>query len=267
MKKSKKSIARILEMPLADLGIRYLTNWTTRYQRAREPLVAHIRRQKPGISDEELEAELKRDYAHIIKSENPQTVGQLIERHRYRFTGRWIENGERKTLGIGPHAVAAIKEKIIQLGLTPADWPALLGDNLIEGLPKELVGAIPLTAIMQPVVEKFHFPLFIGADGSRDIYSYTISDLLKVDIANILAEPIDYKDERTLFAVHHRIRLTNTYTKLAAKGFTPNDGVFMEWNPAGRVLAKAENRLARYNLPEEWRKVFAQILIKERLIA
>ena len=155
MKKMQKSA--ILALQLSSFNIPVLTNWVTRPGRHLEEILNHIRSRKDILS-ENLESVLQECRAAFQKEidAQPKTVGELIATNMYRFEDGAVKGYDAKLAKsyvdrfeawnllsyggakIGKKSIAEIKQKLIDLGLTPDDWPALVPhDQILARLSKQ----------------------------------------------------------------------------------------------------------------------------------
>ena len=253
----------ILGLLLISFRIRPITLWVTR------PLkryVASLKRRTKG-----LEGDLRQEEAKKVHDEHreeitdqPMTVGQLIRKYPYRFPGS-KHSGKRVSLGDAP--VAKLKRKLLEMGLTPDDWPALVPhDEILKHLSKRHIVTLPVREVfVSPSRYRNSIDRYLGCN-QDEVATKTIGDLIKIDPLNP-PNVVDssYDNGMTYFRSHKR-KFIALRQVLIAKGFTPRDGALFKWNPTIPALTKARKILRYYNLsPSESRK-FAKIGVAERWV-
>lgn len=256
MKKVNKS--KILKMKLSSFGIKPLTNWVTREERRMESSLEFIRRLNKGLPEEEIEKtlQLQRDGYQKRIAEQPMTVGDLVRKFHYRFNPNSM-----KGRGLGIEPIEMLKVKLLDLGLTENDWPALLAhDQLLTYLSKRKIKELPLIEVFTHInFEYGPIYAYLGC-GLKEAREKTIHDFLAIN-------PLDVKDNEGLrFLTSHTAQLVALRQKLVTKGFTTRDGAFFKWDPEQKSLAKALERLRKYDLPAEAQLQFARIVVAERWV-
>ncbi len=247
----------LLCMELSSFGIKPLTNWVARQEMEWHRDAAGIREKMVGKPIEEMENAIRAQSDKQI-----QTVSCLIRNYPYRFQHKWYVNHNRFLLGLGRKPIAELKNKLVNLGLTPDDWPALVDhDELLEKLSKK-------TILTLPFLEVFHqgnasgciIKDYFGCEEEDQMNSKTVKDFISID-------PLAQKEDIVRSFIERREQqFVAIRQKLVAKGFTTRDGVFFEWNPEKKSLAKAMERLEKYLLSTKDRERFARILVAERLV-
>lgn len=151
----------ILDLPLESFGIRLLSLWINRPEKWSA--------RRLGSESEETKSK-------------PKTVRELIRRYPYRFSSR---HGSSYQTGLGSEPISELKKKLIELGLTPDDWPALVPNhkNLVDYLSMESIEALPLLEVF--TLKNHHGSLY-GLSRylnckEEEVRSITIRDFLKVN--------------------------------------------------------------------------------------
>jgi hypothetical protein len=232
--RTKKSI---LMMPLESFGIKPLTNWVKRGQRR--------------LSESE-----KPDGIPL----QPQTVAELIHKYPYRFPPMKMKWGYHnvRNIGLGMESITELKQKILALGLTPDDWPALVRhDEFLTYLSKATIMKLP---VMEVIIGRYlRLQVYMNCT-EEEFHTKSFKDFLRID--PLATESFRYGNDicsikRQLVAIRQ---------KLVAKGFTTRDGAFFKWNPEQSSLAKALEKVQKYDLPHESYMQFARIAVAERWV-
>lgn len=234
----------ILDLPLESFGIRLLSLWINRPEKWSA--------RRLGSESEETKSK-------------PKTVRELIRRYPYRFSSR---HGSSYQTGLGSEPISELKKKLIELGLTPDDWPALVPNhkNLVDYLSMESIEALPLLEVF--TLKNHHGSLY-GLSRylnckEEEVRSITIRDFLKVnpyhlsDEVNGISGVDFFKDhKRFLFVLNQKLR---------ERGFTRKDGAFFMWNPVAHAHKKACAILAKHKLSKQQVRRFAEIVVAERWV-
>ncbi len=262
MKKMHKSA--ILALPLVSFNIPALTNWVTRPERKMKESLKNAREHFSGeILEKEL-AERKASHQKTVDAQ-PRTVGELIKAYTYRYVHARTHT-DYGVNGLGKESIAKLKQKLVELGLTPDDWPALVPhDEILVHLSKTAILMVPAKEIF-PTLEEYERQGYTRCVGWTDeeAGTKTVRDLIQFDPLNISEEapninPRRWFESRKRFFIALR-------QQLVKKGFSSKDGKFFNWNPTIPALKKAQAMLRKHDLtPSEVRK-FAKVLVAERLI-
>ena len=286
MKKMHKSA--ILALPLVSFNIPALTNWVKRPERHMEDMLKLIRSRK-DIPSENLENELQECRVAFQKEidAQPKTVGDLIKTNTYRFADGEVNGYDAKLVKsyvdrfeawhihcggakIGKKTIADIKQKLIDLGLTPDDWPALVPhDQILERLSKQGILKVLAKEIF-PTLERFELKAYIITAGwtEEEGQTKTVRDLIQFDPSKLPDEQTghtSYVNRQRFFFERKRffVRLRH---ELVKKGLGVKDGKFFTWDPNPGSLSEAMQVLKKHKLnPSEIRK-FAKIVVAERWV-
>ena len=259
MKKVSKAV--ILAMPLSDFGIKPLTNWVKRRSEQLQHELQYweekCKNPSPGDEREKPQERLEK----CKKKSNVQTVGDLIRVYPYRFVMKWYQNDHLQLVGLGSESIAQLKKKLVDLGLTPDDWPALVKHGeLLKYLSKN-------TILKLPFLEVFYM---MGGGYGRSVEYYfgcKREELPSKTVADFIAiNPMKLDADATFFLKRRKCSFIAIRQKLAAKGFTTRDGAFMKWDPDKNSFEKAMKVLGKHNLNEAESKLFAKIIVAERWV-
>lgn len=268
--KRKLSKSALLALPLSSFNIQPLTLWVTRPERMMEQSLVNARKQLSGDALEKELAELRVTHQKYIDAQ-PKTVGELIKAYPYRYVHHRSQGQDYGVNGLGKEPIAALKQKLRELGLTPDDWPALVPhDELLAHLSKKAILLVPVQEIL-PMPDEYHLRafsrLFGWADENGEIRkseTKTVRDLIQFDPLN-LTNDAPFISQRSFFESRRRFFIA-LQQALVKKGFTARDGKFFNWNPIAPAFKKAQAVLRKHNLtPSELRK-FAGIVVAERWI-
>lgn len=247
-------------MPLSDFGIKPLTNWVKRGSKQLRRELEYWEERCKNPSPEDARDKPQERLEECRKKSNVQTVGDLIRVYPYRFVMKWRENYHRQLVGLGDESIAQLKSKLVELGLTPDDWPALVRhDELLKHLSKN-------TILKLPFLEVFYMDEGYGRSvqyyfgcKQEELSSRTVADFIAID-------PMKLDEDAMFFLKRRKCRLIAIRQQLAAKGFTTRDGAFMKWDPDKNSLEKAMKVLEKYDLNEAGRRLFAKIIVAERWV-
>lgn len=255
MKKNQK--VTILAIDLTSFGIKPLNNWIRREEKKR---LSEIEMVKDKIMEDQHVSWKNRLEELTVKE--VRTVGGLIRAYPYRFTHKWRINRYKHLLGLGRPYVAQLKVKLVGLGLTPDDWPALAEHyELLEKLSKKVILQLPLTEVFAGnTFDGQHLAAYLRCL-LGELHMKTVKDFIIIDPNEPAINPYA---SRFVWS-HHRI-LVALRQKLATKGFTARDGAFLKWNPDVDSTAKAMKRLEKYKLTPAVRKTIAKIAVAERWV-
>lgn len=244
----------ILNLHLEDLGIRSVTNWVKRCEKAWEAeyrLLCEKMQDKPAKEFLSASTELVR--RRIV------TVACLVRVFPYRFDSYWVDaRGKKMSTGLGPKPTAELKKTLLKLGLTPDEWPALADREFFIHLSR-------WTLLTVPIVELFRW---IRPHEMASYLKCKVEDLGDKTLKEFLAiNPLTLEGGRKKFFNQHQRQLVTVRQNLIAKGFSTRDGVFFKWNPERDSLRKARKILQAYGefFPAELETV-AQILVAERFV-
>ena len=262
--KKKISKGAILEIPLINFNIRPINLWVNRPgRRYSEDL---IKRTRELTGEALLEATRQVDDDHRERMQKqPMTVGQLIKRYKYRFPGsKHAPHGRLVSLGDEP--ASELKEKLIELGLTPDDWQALAPhDELLAHLSKPVIIDVPVKEIFTDRSNTSNECHQYLQCTKEEVVAKTIRDLIQINPVVVLTENDSYDSRRRFFTEHKRLFVA-LRQQLIKKGFGVKDGQFFAWNPEDVSLVKAREVLKKHKLsPSEVRK-FAKIVVAERWV-
>ena len=259
-----------MELPLSTFKIQSLNWWLTRPERQLNSAISALRNHYSGEELQHRVDKLKEETRDAIAS-RPVTVGQLIATHPFRFNPcRYNTHPEQGVAGLGRRSINQLKSKLLSLGLTADDWPALAPHNeLLIHLPKQRLLTLPVIEILpMDYRSRQQFMTFFGwgdDETSREaaLKLKTVSDLIQLDPTS-LSE--GWGAHSTDFFRSHRCFFYSLWQKLRKKGFSSDDGKFLSWNPEHKSYAKAYTMLKRYNLTPKEIKRFASIIVAERLM-
>lgn len=261
----KKKLAKevILGMALVDFNIRPLTLWVTRprrqYAKKMDLRTRDVHRNRL-VGDELVKAarEADIDIQKEIKDQ-PETVGQLVKRYYYLFPGQ----KRCRVVNLGDKPISALKKKLVELGLTPDDWPALAPhDELLVHLSKPAILQVPVNEIITDVGRARDFVHEYLGCSKEEVATKTIRDLIQV---NPLTVSYQYGFPGRFFKEHKRwfVFLRQLLVK---KGLSVEDGQLFAWNPEKVSLEKARNALKKHKLKPSELQRFARIAVTERWV-
>lgn len=261
MKRMSKSA--ILEMPLVSFNIRPLTLWVTRPEREMEKQLKATCKCSSDPAVVESELAITRVKCMEEVNSQPKTVGDLIKKYKYRFVGRLRFPGMNwYRVRIGNKPINELKKKLIELGLTPDDWPALVPNHayLIDHLSKGSIKNLPISEVLDK-------PTFETIAGYLDCqyeerHTKTVGDLIQI---NPLSINEDCRSQKRFFKRHERFFFA-LRQKLHRKGFSTRDGAFFKWNPVPNTYKKVCEILRAHKLPKDDVRRFANIVIAERWV-
>jgi hypothetical protein len=260
--KRKMTKSKILALPLESFDIRALTLWVTRPQRELEKnLDFHVR--LPGESNDQ-KAKARAAFFEGVALAQPKTVQQLMTAYPYRLVEGEVKGCGDNSLGKAP--IAELKNRLIELGLTPSDWPALAPHNDLVGyLPKEALLKLPVTVI-QPSLGNGddYLHSYLGCS-EEQVKSKTIRDLLQIDPTTIV-KPVNRFDSAGRFFLKHTRYFVFLRQELVKKGFGKKDGDFFKWNPVRDSMNKAKKVLQKHGLTPRQLALFARIAVIERWV-
>lgn len=254
----------IRAMPLASFNIRPLTLWVNRPQKNWDDVQKKYRSQ---FSGEELEKALQDVRVGHEKEINgqPTNVGELIRTYRYRFPlSKYMDR--YYCIGLGKEPINKLKKKLVELGLTPDDWPALVPhDDLLEHLSKSMIITLPVREIFPAGRRCDYLHYYLGCT-QEEVEKKTVWDLIQVNPLDLQkTSGGDHLSSAVSFFRDHKRQFVAIRQQLAKKGFL-KDGPFFKWNPVAPAFKKAQNILRSYDLtPPEIRK-FAKIVVAERWV-
>jgi hypothetical protein len=237
MKKKTISRDKILSMHLLDFNIRPVDLWTYRQGDAL------------GI----------------------RTIRDLVKRYPYVFQGGLL--GGR----LGEKPIEQLKKKLLDLGLTPNDWPALVSRNdFLDVLSKEMIKNIPITEVFAERNHLKHhtFASYFGCkengrgweDVEKEVAKKTVADLLQIDPTALSHEHGGYMGSAQNFFNVYKDKFVRIHQKLTKKGFGISDGPFFNWNPESEALNRTIVILNNYNLRADELNKFSKIVVAERWV-
>jgi len=269
--KEKKKLTKkqILALPLTSFGIRPLTLWVERPRKKLEQISETLRRYKkmdtegPGNKNAAAVASLQRqreDYRQMVDLQ-PKTAADLKARHPYRFTHKIL--GRHSRLGKKP--ITELKARLLDMGLTADDWPALVPHNeLLKHLSKKAIKQIPVTEILSSDWACTNYLRDIFSCAYDDLPKHCLGDFLKANPLNVVESNSKYY--AIDFLRRHKQRLICIQQHLVSKGFTTRDGSFFRWDPATESREKARRILSKYVLPNDMEDKFVGIIVRERWV-
>jgi len=243
--------SEILELELTSLGIHSITEWARLYKSNHEREIGRIRIRYKDDPDS-LARALKDDSERNaqLQSNFPRTVGDFVKMYPHSLVGG-------QAFGLGKDSVLKLKQKLTELGLKYSDWTALCPHyKLIDELNKELIEKLPVCLIFRPSINHVDFSRYLECPVD-EVRRKTVKDFISVDL--------DENKQNSKFFKRRRGWFIATRQKLMAKGFDVRDGIFFNWNPETKLFNKAMSRLQKYEMDDETRRMFAGILVRERL--
>jgi hypothetical protein len=255
----KKSKEVIFQMNLGEFGIPQLTIWVN------QPRVRYVENFKRWTIDadgnklvgsERLKA--VRKAKSVLRKDlkcQPVTVGQLVKKYPYHFPDR----GRSGMVKLGIKSVKKLKSKLIELGLTPDDWPALVPyREFLVHLSKSAIPQIPIGKIIADLDLAEHY---FGCK-KEDVAFKTVRDFIKLSPSDIS----DWHSRQAVFFKRHKRRFITIRQLLINKGFGLEDGNFFSWNPEFDSMDKAVEILRKYELSRSDLERFARIAVSERWV-
>jgi len=262
--KNKMPKSAIFALLLTSFNIPTLTNWVTRADRDKERLFQRYHRYRDR---EKTEAELREQFEREIASQ-PKTIGQLIEAYKYRFEDGNV-NGYCSN-AVGKKTIIELKQKLVELGLTPDDWPALVPhDQILARLSKQGILTVLVREIF-PTLEEHERKAYSICVGwtEEEGKTKTVRDLIQFDPSNLPDEQNELTSyvNRSRFFFERKRFFVRLRHELVKKGFSVKDGKFFAWDPNPSSLDLVMQVLKKHKLsPSEIRK-FAKIVVAERWI-
>lgn len=257
MKKLTKST--ILQIPLTALGIRLVTNWVTREERALNKAILGHRRLNPGIPPDEraqVEEERFREEIRRVRMQM-RTVGELVKAYPYRLAQQMFINGRWVYIGIGAAPIAELKRRLLDLGLKPSHWPALVErDQFFAQLSKRTVLGLPILEVLR--LNRWGRSLLEDYLGCKELECKTLRDFLRV-------RPDRSGHNGKILFKRHKAALIRLRQELAANGFANRKG-FFTWDPDKASLQKARRRLRKYGLSPKLLRQVVRIAVSERWV-
>jgi hypothetical protein len=240
----------VLAMRLDSFGIRPLKLWVNKPEANRAQAVRHAKWRAKG---EELKSCLSsiEEWYLEKKAEQPYTVADLIKEYRYNFF-------PKSETSLGHESMNDLKNRLIKLGLTPNDWPAIVIERkyLLDQLSVEMLLSVPIPVIFferntlrngrqSDAAEYFKCSL-------EELKDKTLHDFIKIDptMRSI------FRGKRFLVSLWQRL----------AKAGVSEDYPFMKWNPGQESLEKARKVLGKYQLTTKQIDQFSKIVVSERWV-
>lgn len=258
MKKVSKEV--ILAMPLSDFGIKPLTNWMKRRSKQLRLELEYWEERCKNPSPKDEHGKSQECLERCKRKSDVQTVGDLIRVYPYRFVMKWRENYHLHLVGLGSEPIAQLKKKLVDLGLTSDDWPALVKhDELLKHLSKNTILKLPFLEVYYMDEGYDRSVQYYFGCNQDELPSKTVADFIAIN-------PMELDADVMPFLKRRKYRLIAIRQQLAAKGFTTRDGAFMKWDPDKNSLEKAMKILKKYKLHEADRRLFAEIIVAERWV-
>lgn len=193
----------------------------------------------------------------LTTGEQLNTVGDVVKKYPYRLRTRMKQRYDQEDLGAGKDTINEFKRKLLDLGLTPDDWPALVPHKeLLDRLSKNAIMDLPIREVLiHDGVNFYQLQLLMGEIRFDKNFAKKVRDLLPIDLTTV------NENMFRLFVTPCRRRLMVFRKKLVAKGFNKSDGPFFKWDPEPAAIKKAEKILRTEGIKGRNLTKFSQIAV------